>query len=329
VVIYTMRGSDRPSEGSAAPGSANNNVAVVSDAETQQADERPAPEAVADAAVVPTGPTVTPTTRPNDENTQFGKCTELSLQKKWQDLDDCATELGTLGLTDKAKEFHAKAKAETDNEVKDAKVRQALKEGNLKEAQAVLRTIGDDSSYARGAHDAFIAQEARVADDARRRAINYANAHDCAAVKRLAAQMSASSTERVASLVAQVKCSAAAAVDSGPGKTPQGPGSAVAVQVPPPPPPPVKNGCESIDVDALMQQASNQYTAGYAKVALAQVVKALGCKQDGRMYRFAVMYACTAHDLAMAKQYFAKAPAQFQPNLEQKCQQEGLNIRGP
>jgi hypothetical protein len=47
------------------------------------------------------------------------------------------------------------------------------------------------------------------------------------------------------------------------------------------------------------------------------------------MYRFAVTYACAAHDLATAKLYFTKVPPANQPNLEQKCQQEGLNVRGP
>ena len=78
-----------------------------------------------------------------------------------------------------------------------------------------------------------------------------------------------------------------------------------------------------------MQQAASQYSAGYAKAALAQVLKALGCKQDPRMYRFAVTYACAAKDLSTAKQYFTKVPPANQANLEQKCQLEGLNVRGP
>jgi pSer/pThr/pTyr-binding forkhead associated (FHA) protein len=330
VVIYTMRGSEHSSEGVIGPGPGSNTVAVVNDgSETQVAVvEPPAPEVVADAAAAPTPPPATTPGKPTDEKDQFRKCAELSLQKKWQDLEDCASDLGALGLHDKAKEFHAKAKAETENEAKDAKVRQALREGNLKEAQSVLHTIGEDSFYAKGARDAFAAQEAKVADEARRKALGYASQHDCAAVKRLVAQMIASSTERVANAVAQVKCSAAAPVDPNAGKPAPVSGSAAVAQTPPPPPPP-KTVCDSTNVDDLMAQAAAQYQAGYAKVALAQVMKALNCKQDGRMYRFAVMYACTAHDVAMAKLYFVKAPAAFQPNLEQKCQQEGLNIRGP
>jgi hypothetical protein len=41
-----------------------------------------------------------------------------------------------------------------------------------------------------------------------------------------------------------------------------------------------------------------------------------------------VTYACASHDLNTAKQYFAKVPPAYQANLEQKCQLEGLSIRG-
>ena len=90
----------------------------------------------------------------------------------------------------------------------------------------------------------------------------------------------------------------------------------------------VLHQCDAMNVEEVMSQAASQYGAGYAKAALAQMLKALNCKQDARMYRFAVTYACAAHDLATAKQYFAKVPPANQPNLEQKCQQEGLNVRG-
>ena len=45
------------------------------------------------------------------------------------------------------------------------------------------------------------------------------------------------------------------------------------------------------------------------------------------MYRFAVIYACAAHDLATVKRYFPMVPAANQPNLEQKCQLEGINVQ--
>lgn len=87
------------------------------------------------------------------------------------------------------------------------------------------------------------------------------------------------------------------------------------------------SACAAIDRDDMLNQAANQYSAGFAKAALSLVNKALACKQDVRTFRVAAMYACAAHDPAAARSLFLKVPAQFQSAIEQKCQQEGINIR--
>ena len=84
-----------------------------------------------------------------------------------------------------------------------------------------------------------------------------------------------------------------------------------------------------MNVDALLDQAFKLYSAGYAKSALAEALKALACRQHPRMYRFVATYACAARALAIAKLYFTKVAAEVQPNIEQRCQQEGLSLRGP
>jgi len=91
--------------------------------------------------------------------------------------------------------------------------------------------------------------------------------------------------------------------------------------------PPVFACDHQIDVDDALHQAANQYANGFAAAALALVQKALACKQDARMYRVAATYACAAHDVPTAKAMFAKVPPQFQAGIEQKCQQEGFNLR--
>jgi hypothetical protein len=126
--------------------------------------------------------------------------------------------------------------------------------------------------------------------------------------------------------------------DPGAGKPPVGPGSAAsgsdsATQTVVTPP---KSGpCDTMNVEDLVSQANNQFNAGYAKSALSVMVKALGCKQDGtkyrtvEMYRLTATYACAAHDLTNARYYFAKVPKEYQTSIEQKCLQEGMNLRGP
>jgi hypothetical protein len=39
------------------------------------------------------------------------------------------------------------------------------------------------------------------------------------------------------------------------------------------------------------------------------------------------MYACAAHDLATARQFFSKVAAGLQSGLERKCQQSNLDVR--
>ena len=84
-----------------------------------------------------------------------------------------------------------------------------------------------------------------------------------------------------------------------------------------------------MNVEDVLQQAQNQYANGFAAAALSLVVKTLACKQDARMYRVAATYACAAHDVPTAKAMFAKVSPQFQAAIEQKCQQENINLREP
>jgi outer membrane biosynthesis protein TonB len=86
------------------------------------------------------------------------------------------------------------------------------------------------------------------------------------------------------------------------------------------------SACAAMNVDDLLAQSQNMYTSGYANAALSLVTKALGCKQDVRMYRLAATYACAAHDAKAAQAMFAKVPAQFQGLIEQKCQQENVPL---
>ena len=250
----------------------------------------------------------------DDEKTQRLKCAQIKSDKMWQELDDCSKGLEVLGLKDEASKLQSMAKQETRNEGKADAFRKSLREGNLKAAQATLKDIGEDSVYFVQLRDAFTKVETPVFNDYKGRAERLAAAHDCTDLNKLKQQASVTS-ERVVNMVLAVKCT-----DKN-----MGSGSAT----PPVVTQPKANACDSMDVDDVMKQAANQYVAGYAKAALSHVVKALACKQDERMYRFATMYACVARDLASAKLYFAKIPVQYQPSVEQKCQQENINVRGP
>ena len=350
VAVYWLHVSDKhpPTPANTVQGSA-----VVPDAEeavaAQAPDAAPAAavrptvseDATATAAVNPpanpptnqTQGSATPTgsAKAEDFKAKAAACAELEVSKDWQGLRDCASELASLGAKDraskdKAEEFRIKAVKENAAEAAASRLQEALRDGNLREAQKQLKSVGPDSVYWNNTNDAFKAAEARVVEDNRRKALGFVQARDCVAVRRLQTQAAATLTPAVATAVAQV---AAKCVD----KQPQAATTEPNPKAPPTanpdaaaPPTQAKNPCDTMNVDDVMSQAANQYAAGFAKAALALLTKALACKQDVRMYRMAGMYACAAHEASNAKLYYAKVSAQFQPAIVQRCLQEGITL---
>ena len=357
VAVYTWRQatSDSNRHGSAgsnpgpiagAPADADDTATPAPAADTTSSGTSPgaspgmAAQLAEDAAG--TGPrTVEPaaaTAKAGDASATGERCAGLEVNAKWQELRDCAGELAALASKDRsgdrtvasrAEEFRVKAVKETNASLAAEKLKTALADGNLREAQKQIKAIGTDSYYSTPSNDAFHAVEVKAVEDNRRRAAALVAKNDCAGARRLQAQLIATSTPNVSGAVGAV---AAKCVDRT--GTPGGSEVShppVASNVPPNPPPPGDTqpkgpSCDTIVVDDLMSQAANQFGAGFAKSALSLVVKALNCKQNERMYRMAVTYACVAHDAATAKLYYARVSPQFQPPLVQKCQLENITI---
>ncbi|HEX2692073.1 MAG TPA: hypothetical protein VHN14_35935, partial [Kofleriaceae bacterium] len=263
----------------------------------------------------------------DDKAQKAKKCTQLQATKNWQELIGCAKGLDALGAKDRAKEFQAKALKEQTNEFIAKDVASALRDRNLRQAEILLAKIGAGSIYYKDLHDQFLKQENVAIEDVERKAQGFATARDCATLKRYVAQQVSVSTKRVDATLQAVRCTEKAQTPDSPGiKQPNGnnsgTGGAPLIAGTPP-----KNLCDAMDVDDVMRQAANLHSAGYAKLALALVVKGLECKQNVLMYQMAGVYACTAHDLASAKTYFAKLSPNNQAALAERCQQEGLNLR--
>jgi serine/threonine-protein kinase len=290
------------------------------------------PATAAAAAPAPSAPSVSAAVAvepaPGDDKPRkLAVCTALGAQRKWQDLVDCAAGLDALGLKDAAREFRAKAVLETRNESTDAKAREALRNGSLKEAQALLRQVTADSVYRKSLSDAVDVAETQGVDDARRRAQGFVSSHDCAGLKRYVAQQTAIGTERT--IAALKDLSARCTQRAQPAPLPAASAPPPAASAPSPATAQAQAACATMNVDDLMQQATLQYTNGFASTALSVMRKALACTQTVRLYRLAAMYACAAHDLATARTYYAKIPESMQSSIEQRCQQEGLNVRAP
>jgi eukaryotic-like serine/threonine-protein kinase len=261
---------------------------------------------------------------------KLAACDELQRARRWQELDGCASELAALGASGKAEQLRATARQELQNGQLDGQARRALQDGNLPQAQAALQQIDPDSVYLAPLRDAFTAAEQQRADEALRQARELAAAHDCAALRRLIAQLTAAGTERVAAAAQVVTCSEDAPADRAAAR-PAAPPPPRPAAPPPrpaaPPPRPRKDSCDGVDAGELMARAATQYDAGSPSAALSLARVALGCKQTDRMYWLAAMYACAARDVASARLYFAKVPANLQPGIERRCQQDDLDVR--
>ncbi|HET7501671.1 MAG TPA: hypothetical protein VFK02_11725, partial [Kofleriaceae bacterium] len=279
----------------------------------------------------------------HDGRATLATCADLDAQKKWQALHDCAIRLEKLGLVDKARELKTRAIQETANETTDAKARQALRDGNLVKAEALLQGMRPDSVYHQPLTEAFERANAASVDAIQRRVQAYVNSRDCRGLRRfLGQQTNAGNTTGTQKAIAVVRealprCQDRLQAQESQAPTDRGSGDRVVAsgsgnaQAPSPQPLPLEPPwlCDTFNVDNAMAQAQDQYNNGFASAALAVMVDALRCKQTLRMYQLAALYACAARDLGNAKKFIVKLPPPQQPPIEQRCQQEGLNIRGP
>jgi hypothetical protein len=282
--------------------------------------------------------------RARAQRAKADECTDHKRQKEWQALEGCAEALQQLAGDDAAA-FRTTARRERANAFSAQQLEEAVRAGNLKSGQSWLGKVDQDSVYFASARDELVRAETAQWRTAVRKATELAKAHQCDAFEQYVTELNATSTERIVAAARAVGCTRAAqavgasavgasrvsapgagkpAVADSTNKAAAPAGGATAAMAARP-----AAACEAVDAEALVQQAARLYSDGDAKGALAIVLRALACKQDGRMFRFAVTYACVAHDVATAKQYFAKVAEVFKPNLEQKCQQEGLDVRAP
>jgi serine/threonine-protein kinase len=322
VIVVAMHGShstpDRRSVASAKPVAPAMLDAGTGDRIARGDDASIAPPS--DAARDPAGAPAVQGGAVIDANAKAQACTVLESRQRWTDLKDCAGQLAALGVHDpsvqaKAEELRKKAVKEMSSSLAAERVRDAIAADDLPEAQKQLKSIGADSVYFAAASEAIRVEEERAITDYRRQAQALANAHNCAGLQGLMAKAKATGVPNVVDAVAAMTCSERTQPAS---KASSGNGP-VAVAA-------AKPGCNTVDVNDAMLQAHDQYAAGFSWRALQLLIKALACKQDVRLYRMAVIYACAAHDLDAATLYYAKVPTQDQPAVKQRCVQENLII---
>jgi len=324
-------GSASGPDGSAGSGSVTSTAALFVSGESHMGqasgrlaeDQRDAAP-VGSALVVTTDPAALPADGADQALTQkAAMCAELDVNQKWQELIDCASGLASLGSQDKivrhrAVELRAKAVKEAAGALAAGQVQAALREGNLPEAQKLLRGIPSDSMSFSAALKAFRAAEAQAIDDNRHKAQVLVAAHDCAALRRFQAKTNATSTMSVSGAVAALvaKCLDTAPspmnAQSGSGSSPSDQSRGA--------------GCASMNIDEIMTHAANQSKAGLPRTALELTNKVLSCRQNEYIYQMAVIYACAARDVPSAERYYRKLSKDLQIYALQRCQQENVNL---
>jgi ABC transport system ATP-binding/permease protein len=321
IVVYVMRGgpsgSDKPPVVS--PGTGTNGAASLDGGpEAIALGDHPEHPGVEPGAAIDAAPGGSPA------NEIEARCLDLQTKYDWQGVTDCSAELEASGRKDRAQEFRDAAKRERINETLNSKIGDSISKGALRVAQAQLRELSDKSVYYRKISEEFRKADEKRTDVDRKQAEAFARDHNCKSLKQLAFQLSTTGTDSEIAAVGAVKCTEKVAVVVEPVKPPikppgDGSGSAAVT----------KPACDSVDVPSLVEQAKNQYEAGFAGAALTLLQKGLACTQTIRMYQMAALYACVAKNGGAARAYFQKVPAASQPMIEQRCQDSGIDVRTP
>jgi serine/threonine protein kinase len=231
-----------------------------------------------------------------DENIQL-ECRNAMVEKKWQDLANCAQRLGAIDQ-DLAQQFAKQARAEQANELAAGKIEDAIRQGDLAKARKLLDKIDDDSVYRPNAKTMYDGLVTQVVEDLSARASRLAAAHKCSDFDRLVAQAAAQGPDVVEPLRAQ-GCNVAT-IARGPG------------------------GC---DADALAEKGSQDEAMGQHAAALAQYEKAYKCLPSDRLLRLAFMASCNTGDPAKARHYYKElATNPSRGTIAQMCVRAGIKI---
>src|SRR5439155_4278544 len=126
------------------------------------------------------------------------ECKQLATEKKWPDLQGCATRLEKLDPR-AGKELKDRAFDEQSNEIKLGKLNDEIGAGNVIKAKKLFDSIGDDSVYKTSARNKYEGLENRLSDDARKTARGYASHHKCDELDKYIQQLQDSEGATVAS----------------------------------------------------------------------------------------------------------------------------------
>jgi pSer/pThr/pTyr-binding forkhead associated (FHA) protein len=256
-----------------------------------------------------------------------GECLNDITDRKWSDLETCATQLDGIKPGAGAPS-RAKAKLEIGAQAEFEHMQGALKDRDLKSAQKFFDKIPNDSVYSPDAKKQLGDKKAALVGEGIIKAKAYARAHKCDELDKFVAQESSGLGEDIGQqIAAAVKCEEAVAVappdctnallnpknaacktqfcNGHAGSPACGGGVAVA--------PPVQ------DCAKLLDDGTAANSVGDSASALKSYEKAYQCKADSHTLTLAFMAACNSAKLDRARYWWKKLSIEEQNHLLQMC----------
>ena len=299
-------------------GNGTNTLLVVADA-TQAVAVTEADAAT--AAMVPPPVTVdaavTAVVAGEDPSHKYAKCLEYKNGRDWSTMQTCADDLKRLGDGAHATELYATWNRETKASVQLEDVKKWVLAKNLNKARASLYKIEEDSTYKGDAQKLYDPLEVSITNDLIKRAQLAAGKKDCATVNAIYDEATKLGTVVETTVRRSVKCvEAAVVVDHSkdplkdPNKHDPGLGSA-------------NPAC---DADELKKKGDEASQNGMDGQSLGFYERAIGCRADPGMYRFAFMASCKLKNSDKAHKYWAKiTDVNAKNSLRQICVRNGIN----
>jgi pSer/pThr/pTyr-binding forkhead associated (FHA) protein len=328
-VFFAMKGGGgdkKPDNDIVQPGSGTNGtndlaggsgdgsqVAVV----TPGSDGSDAVEIGSDNVVNPdAGTAVTTNNNTGAEDLKL-ECSKYAADREWAKLEDCGSRLATAD-SGKAKEFRAKAVAETKADVLKRSLEAKVGKSDFRAAKADLDKIPKDSVYRTDAAKAYENAANAAEEDYFSRVRTLAGDKNCKEVAKLQKE---AAEKGVGDKARGVRCQTEVAVKANPNPnnnntTNPGPGSNTTTTV-------VKPDKPDCDADSLRQKGDDHLSTGMDAAALAAFENSMRCRPDPTLFKKAFLAACRSKNAARAKYYYSKLPSTG--NFAQMCIRVGID----
>ncbi|HWU86537.1 MAG TPA: hypothetical protein VN253_04655, partial [Kofleriaceae bacterium] len=203
------------------------------------------------------------------------ECLRYQTNEKWPDLDSCSERLRQYNPA-LASELKNRAVKEVQSAPRINGVETALRDKNLKKAEAELKGVWPGSTSYQKIKAKYEAAESTAIAEAIAR-LDRVNSGDCKEYNQILAQERASKPARVASEAArQVRCTPAA-------------------------PPPA-----ACDADAFAEKGRELFASGQNSQSLASWEAAYNCRQDPQFAQKAFIVACNLTNIPKAKLFWKR-----------------------